>query len=197
MNPRIKICPYETRFFHKYYHKGLHWYRNQMPRSYEDDVTIEKTPDYIYLSPHQVPQRIHRMDKNIKLIIILRDPVQRAISAWTQYKENGNIHGHIKNSLFLSQNHVRSSSQLIRRGIYHEQIEWFYKFFRKKQILLLDGDAFIKNPVPLLNKVEDFLGVPRYISRDNVVYNSEKGFFCKKIGTKTKCASKSKGRKCR
>jgi hypothetical protein len=72
----------ELHFFDRYYHMGFDWYRKQMPYSNEHQITIEKTPKYFV--DKQVPQRVYMMNPNIKLIVVLRDPVIRAISEHVQ-----------------------------------------------------------------------------------------------------------------
>ena len=54
------------------------WYLDQMPLSYNDEVTYEKTPDY-FDRPF-VPERMAQMNDSVKVISILCDPVHRAYS---------------------------------------------------------------------------------------------------------------------
>lgn len=56
--------------------------RNMMPTSIHGQITIEKTPSYMVTS--QAPERVHEMDKKMKIIVVLKDPVERAISDFTQ-----------------------------------------------------------------------------------------------------------------
>jgi hypothetical protein len=53
-----------------------------MPVSSDKQITIEKTPKYFI--DKDAPERVYKMNPNIKLIIVLRDPVIRAISEYTQ-----------------------------------------------------------------------------------------------------------------
>ena len=53
-----------------------------MVMSFSDQVTIEKSPRY-WIYEH-LPERIYKMNKNIKLILIVRDPVTRTISDFYQ-----------------------------------------------------------------------------------------------------------------
>ena len=78
----------EVNFFssNTIYKKGLEWYRNCMPLSAEDQITIEKSPTY-FLDP-LTPKRIREFNRDIKLIVILRDPVTRLISDYTHVTSN-------------------------------------------------------------------------------------------------------------
>jgi hypothetical protein len=65
-------------------------------------ITIEKTPAY-FVSP-RVPSRVRRMNESIKLLVIVRDPVERAISDYmqvnsiTDYPTTGNFWSDISGS---------------------------------------------------------------------------------------------------
>ena len=82
LHPDIAIAPSETKCVHKYYFKGLEWYRDQMPLSKPGQLTVDKTPNY-YRYPHTM-QRIRAMNASIKLILVVRDPVDRSVSKWIQ-----------------------------------------------------------------------------------------------------------------
>jgi hypothetical protein len=56
--------------------------RHHMPPTLEGQVTMEKTPSYFVT--REVPQRVRQMNPNTKLLVVVRDPVTRAISDYTQ-----------------------------------------------------------------------------------------------------------------
>ena len=88
LNDHIKKADNEVHFFDndKRYSFGLEFYRSQMPFSGIDQITIEKSPAYFITST--VPERIKAMNASIKLILIVRDPVTRLISDYTQLAHN-------------------------------------------------------------------------------------------------------------
>ena len=53
-----------------------------MPKSFPDQLTIEKTPKYFI--DQKVPRRLKIMDPAMKLILIVRNPIDRVISDYTQ-----------------------------------------------------------------------------------------------------------------
>ncbi len=158
-----------------------------MPKAKPADIILEKTPSYFVTS--KVPHRIQNMNKKIKLIVILRDPVARAISNWAHNVEAGNI----EKGLHLDEVLMNHKSHYIRKGIYYIHLKNWYKCFPQKQFLLLDGHKFIKNPVSILNQVEDFLGVRQRITKHHIVFVKSKGFFCKRISGEIHCEDKTKG----
>ena len=97
MHPGIAFATEEIGYFSndKYYKKGLDWYREQMPLSTELQITIEKTPSYY--DSKWAAKRIISFNETIKLIVIVRDPVIRAISKYTQ---KGLLDGKAKGKTF-------------------------------------------------------------------------------------------------
>uniref|UniRef100_A0A9L0ILA7 Sulfotransferase n=1 Tax=Equus asinus TaxID=9793 RepID=A0A9L0ILA7_EQUAS len=73
VHPDVRAVGVEPHFFDRNYEKGLEWYRNVMPKTLDGQITMEKTPSYFVTS--EAPKRIHSMAKDIKLIVVVRDPV--------------------------------------------------------------------------------------------------------------------------
>ena len=53
-----------------------------MPTSIHGQITMEKTPSYMVTE--EAPERVYKMNSNMKIIVVLKDPVERAISDFTQ-----------------------------------------------------------------------------------------------------------------
>ena len=66
------------------YKQGLEWYRQQMPLSLPSQITLEKTPNY--LVDWEVPKRVYNFNESIKLILIVREPISRAVSDYVQLR---------------------------------------------------------------------------------------------------------------
>lgn len=81
-HPDVRAVGCELHFFDKHYNKGLRWYRNRMPTTRDGQITMEKTPSYFIT--REVPKRVYNMDPKTKLLLVVRDPVTRAISDFTQ-----------------------------------------------------------------------------------------------------------------
>jgi hypothetical protein len=75
--------------------------------------------------------------------------------------------------------------------------EWL-RYFPKEQILVLDGESFIKNPYKELKKVEKFIKLEPYFVENHFIYDQKKGFFCLNRDPskkKVECMKSTKGRK--
>jgi hypothetical protein len=69
------------------FEKGLPWYKQHFPNTRSPFTTykyFEATPEYVYRS--YVAKRIFEFNPNTKIIIVLREPVSRAFSAWSMYQ---------------------------------------------------------------------------------------------------------------
>ncbi|CAL4172139.1 unnamed protein product, partial [Meganyctiphanes norvegica] len=95
MHPQIAAAKGEVKYFStgekSQYDEGLEWYRQQMPYSYEDQITLEKSPQYF--TDKDAPHRIYKFNPKTKLILIVREPVTRLIS---QYSNQKNLRAHIE-----------------------------------------------------------------------------------------------------
>ena len=87
IHPDIVITCDEMHFFERdeKYNLTLEYYRKQMPYSFEGQITIEKTPRYF--TEEVVPERIYRMNSSIKLLLIVRNPVDRLLSDYAQLRD--------------------------------------------------------------------------------------------------------------
>ena len=81
LHPDIVVAENELEFFSKYYSKGLGYYLKQLPkRERLSQVLMEKTPAY-FRWPNAA-QRMLEMRKDLKVILIVREPVERMVSQY-------------------------------------------------------------------------------------------------------------------
>lgn len=81
--------PKEVCYFHddRNYRKGKEWYRKafiNFRSPFKKGLFFETTPENLYY--RKAPARIYDFNRDMKIIIVLREPVQRAFSAWTMYR---------------------------------------------------------------------------------------------------------------
>ncbi|XP_014784600.1 nuclear transcription factor Y subunit gamma [Octopus bimaculoides] len=198
LHPDMKGTGPEPHFFDKHYDRGLEWYRKKMPATIEGQMTIEKTPSYFITK--DVPRRIYNMSKEMKILIIVRDPVTRAISDYTQLASKGITKMHRFEDLAflnLSTRIVDTSRNIIRIGVYAKYLERWLNYFPLSQIHFVSGEQLISDPARELGRVQDFLGLKRIISEKHFYFNETKGFPCLKKSEGSghpHCLGKTKGR---
>jgi [heparan sulfate]-glucosamine 3-sulfotransferase 5 len=73
-------------------------------------------------------------------------------------------------------------------------VRWL-EIFSRAQILIINGDQLITDPLSQINRVQDFLGIERRLNHENFYFNKTKGFYCLRteMGDK-KCLKETKGR---
>jgi hypothetical protein len=210
------------------YNRGLSWYKNQMPElcfrnssGYRNDlrkfITIEKTPGYF--RNDKAPQRIYEYKENIKLVLIVRDPVKRLQSELTHCdarqkklsieRKCANLSDLFEEILKSKNFTLLEENKFIRNSIYYLDMKRWLSFFRLDQFYILNGENFIKQPWIELNKLERFLNVDEYIKKEHFQFDSNKNFYCLSNNNRkrrtikadslhtneTDCLGKNKGRK--
>ncbi|XP_067931508.1 heparan sulfate glucosamine 3-O-sulfotransferase 1-like isoform X2 [Watersipora subatra] len=194
MHPDIVTTGMEVHFFdrNESYEQGLDWYRDMMPASLPDQLTGEKSPGY-YRTLF-VPQRIHEMNSSIKLILVVREPIERCMSNYLQHASKNARHGSFASEVLLSNGEVNEQSPHVFNSNYDLFIDMWLKRFPRKQLKIVDGNLLITHPHLVLQEVQEFLGVRQYINEEFFQYDEKKGFYCYFNESEFKCLGDSKGR---
>jgi len=144
---------------------GLDDYHCCFPMSCKNKILAEATPDYLFY--HKTAERIAKYNPAAKLIVILRDPVDRAYSQYcfqnftkkTVAYDPLSFHDAILNE--EKRFHVDRRSNYFyeykyysykARGRYYDQLVRFYQYFDKKNILILDFNELANNPLEITKK---------------------------------------------
>ncbi|XP_071490198.1 heparan sulfate glucosamine 3-O-sulfotransferase 1-like [Diadema antillarum] len=187
----------------------LEGYQEMMPYSTAQQTPIEKTAGYFLKVMYG--RKLKAILPKTKIIIILRDPLKRAISNYvhliyvnsttpggshavlTANESLYNILSTFEESVLNPDGSVREENRLVFSGLYAKLLRQWLELFPAHQFLVLDGEAFVVDPVPALQKVEQFLGIEPYFSSENFYFDANKGFMCLSSPFKL-CMGKAKGR---
>ncbi|KAJ0001430.1 hypothetical protein NQD34_006450 [Periophthalmus magnuspinnatus] len=197
IHPDVRAVGSEPHFFDRFYDKGLAWYRNLMPRTLDGQITMEKTPSYFVTK--EAPARICSMNCQTKLIVVVRDPVTRAISDYTQtLTKNPGLPSFqslaFKNS---SSSEIDTTWSAVRIGLYAKHMDSWFQHFDRDLFLFVSGERLVSDPAGEMGRVQDFLGLKRVVSDKHFYFNETKGFPCLKKpegSSRPRCLGKSKGR---
>ncbi|XP_068610526.1 heparan sulfate glucosamine 3-O-sulfotransferase 3B1b [Brachionichthys hirsutus] len=197
VHPDIRAVGAEPHFFDRNYENGLEWYRDLMPKTLEGQITMEKTPSYFVT--REAPARISAMSRDTKLIMVVRDPVTRAISDYTQTLSKKPDIPSFESLTFKNRTTglIDTSWSAIQIGIYAKHLDNWLQYFPMGQILFVSGERLISDPAGELGRVQDFLGLKRIITDKHFYLNQTKGFPCLKKAegsSKPHCLGKTKGR---
>ncbi|XP_037570520.1 heparan sulfate glucosamine 3-O-sulfotransferase 3B1 isoform X2 [Dermacentor silvarum] len=200
LHPDVRATGPETHFFDRHYNKGIEWYRLQMPLTLPEQITMEKTPSYFVTE--EVPARIRSTLPEARLLVVVRDPVTRALSDYAQTASK-----RPDTTLpfeFLAfrrrtngSNDVDESWSGIRIGLYANHLTHWLRHFPPSQIHVVSGEELVRNPAREMAMVQDFLGLRRLVSEDHFYFNRTKGFPCLKKSEGSgspHCLGKTKGR---
>ncbi|KAL3103439.1 hypothetical protein niasHS_002625 [Heterodera schachtii] len=204
LHPRIRVARHEVHFFDRaeFFRQGTEWYRKQMPLAKTDEVVVEKTP--AYFTRPAVPKRVHSLNPGMKMILIVREPVTRTISDFTQIRQT-RIERQKEPIEFQKMAFVNSENgslelntkfRPIRNSLYSEHFGRWLEHFSKEQFLVLDGDKFIREPLSQIRLVENFLNIGLGVHTEQLVHNPAKGFYCfrRNRAVPVHCLGRSKGR---
>ncbi|KAJ3587190.1 hypothetical protein NHX12_010788 [Muraenolepis orangiensis] len=197
LHSAVAAAQNEVHFFdwESHFQKGLPWYVRQMPYALPGQLTVEKTP--AYFTAGKVPGRLHRVNPDAKLLLILRDPTERVLSDYTQVSYNRLLkhkrHRPIEEVL-VKDGEVNLDYKALNRSLYHVHMQNWLRYFPLGSVHVVDGDALIRDPFPEVQRVERFLRLPPQIDASNFYFNRTKGFYCLRDRGRERCLHDSKGR---
>jgi len=173
-------------YFDMNYGQGLGWYQAHFPlaaraRHIENSagikpLTFESSPYYLF---HPLaPARIARDLPGVKLLVLVRDPVERAYSAYAhelargyesepferalemeEDRLSGEVERIVADQGYLSHSHQHHAYRT--RGQYADQLEALERHFGPDRVHVVDSGDFFTSPEPVYDRVLDFLGLPR------------------------------------
>ncbi|XDV44166.1 hypothetical protein PO909_012496 [Leuciscus waleckii] len=123
-----------------------------MPKTLEGQITMEKTPSYFVT--REAPARIYALSRDTKLIVVVRDPVTRAISDYTQTLSKKPDIPTFESLTFKNRTTglIDTSWSAIQIGIYAKHLDNWLQFFPMSQILFVSGERLISDPAGELGR---------------------------------------------
>jgi hypothetical protein len=187
----------EVHYFDWHFHRGPRWYRAHFPtvldrkvfrmRTGQRLVTGEASPYYLF-HPH-TPKRVKALLPHVKLIALLRDPVERTFSAYHHQARRGSeslsfsqaidqeparLAGEIerlaKDETYRSFAHRHHS--YLARGVYVDQLAAWFRVFPREQFLVIRSEDFFDDPAAVVETVLDHLELPRWLPPKFPRFNS-------------------------
>ena len=177
----------EVYFFDKKYSNGVNWYKSFFPTKISKAklekkqntlcLTGEATPRYLHY-PY-APKRVHQLLPKVKLIVLLRNPIDRAYSHYQMEYNTGNEDLSFEKAIEQEENRISNDMKkmendetfysvyfyrksYLTRGIYLDQLKRWYKYFPKEQFLILKSEDLYSDPSKIYREVLSFLGLPKH-----------------------------------
>lgn len=159
-HPDVYLPRSELHFFNikENYARGFDWYSRQFTPGKGRRAIGEKTPNYMWVTPapHKsrfgthlpnIHESIHSHLPDVKLIFVLRDPVDRLVSAFNHYRRSGQFSPfwELEDVVFGRKAHLGEKYGLIDMGFYAKHLEAFYNLFDRSRLKVIITETDIKN----------------------------------------------------
>ena len=198
-HPNIHIAKTkEIQFFGTKYPRGINWYRYHFPSKFkkfslkikkEKFITGEGTTrslDY----PH-VPKLVKKIIPNVKLILILRNPIDRAYSNYNAAVKNKKMTLSFEDAIKTEEARIKgimekmkedanyisteySLNALLNRGKYYFAIKRWMDVFPKNQFFIIKSEDFFENTKKVFGELHEFLDVPKFDFDSDIIYNERR-----------------------
>jgi hypothetical protein len=180
----------ELHYFDINYHRGFFWYQDLFPDMIPERNLRSGEASPYYLFHPLVPPRIKECCPDVKLLILLRNPSDRAYSHYMMQRSRGiepytsfedaigaesfRLKGEeeriISEPGYISYNHQKFS--YLARGLYFRQISRWLEYFPLKQFLFIQSEKFYSDPLAALKKVYGFLGIDETVPENLTPQNT-------------------------
>ncbi len=184
----------EVHYFDVNYDKSSLWYRAHFPTVatkwlYEARggrfVTGEATAYYLF-HPH-VPKRVFELLPGVKVIALLRNPIDRAYSHYQRSVRRGRERLSFEDATLKEaerlagetvkiardgnyRSRVHRQFSYLTRGIYVDQLKTWLDFFPRRQLLIVRSEDFFADVGGTLEQIQNFLDIRRFDIQDRKTY---------------------------
>ncbi len=141
-----------------------------------DRLRLDSTPSYIYL-PHCL-ERIKRFNPKVHVILIFRDPIERAWSHWNMATHNSREVLSFEHAIAAEGHRLAALPPIeakqiayVDRGRYGSQLIRALNVFPRNQILCLESGNLKARPAAVLHQVSQFLGLSPFLDVRPVLAN--------------------------
>jgi hypothetical protein len=127
-----------------------------------DDRPLGMSDVEILYHHEKSASRIYSHNPEIKLIVLLRNPVKRAYSAfWFSKKNQREQADTFEEAISLTEKNTdrKSDKAYLDVGLYYNQIITFYKYFPERNILIVSYEDAFEDKEAFFRKVLRFLGI--------------------------------------
>lgn len=170
-HPHVHVPTKEAQFFNREHRfaRGQDWYESFFGSAAPGQVVGDKSPDYLWTTADGARghvagshERIHEMYPDMKLVVTLRNPVNRAVSALNHFIRRGHVtplYG-VDALLFGDKQSLVEGFGIIEKGYYYRELRRYLEVFDRDQLLiLLFEDDILQSPRQTLRRLYDFVGV--------------------------------------
>ena len=153
IHPDVFVTPAkDLYFFDVNFGRGMPWYEKQFSGAKSEEVVAEICHDYIV--SEEAPGRIAKSLPGVKLMMFLREPVERSYSAFLYRVKHGVMTGTFGEAM-------QEHPQIFRNSFYADFIRVYLEHFDAKDILLFAFDDLKEDPQGFADQICDRLSINR------------------------------------
>jgi hypothetical protein len=169
----------EVSYFDRHYARGPSWYRGNFPNLLRARGVLvgEASPSYLF---HPLaPQRVKELVPEARLIALVRNPIERALSHYNHELALGRERLTFEDALGAEEGRLEGEEERLRadpryfssewwshtykaRGRYAEQLERWLEVWPREQLLILPSEELLDEPKRAHADVLEFLGAPAH-----------------------------------
>lgn len=157
-HPALFLPKPEPHYFSTEYHRGPGWYGSQFATAAPEQRIGEKSADY--LSHPRAAGRMALKIPDVRLIAILRNPVERAYSDYCMLFRRGTVSGDPERYLRTSNPEER---RFLDNGLYAQHLGRYLDHFSREQICLLLHEDVSREPARVIAEVSNHIGIEAVI----------------------------------
>jgi len=133
------------------WHRGLEWYASQFGQGAR--ILGEASPSYTSPSFSEAAERIAAVVADVRLVYLVRDPVDRALSQYAHHRAEGSEPRPVAEAL------LDDASQYVARSRYHERLAPYLERFPRERVAVVLQEDLLAARRPTLAAIYRFLGV--------------------------------------
>lgn len=130
-----------------------------------------------YLYSKTAAENIYNYNRESKIIVILRNPMERAFSHYLMAVRYGYTSLNLKEAVIQDRNKENKgwgiSELFVELGLYHDQLKRYFDIFPKKQILVLFFDDLKADAQKIVNRCCHFLELEEFRLKNQNAYNTK------------------------
>lgn len=153
--PDVFLPKEEPHFFSREYGRGEEWYHSWFQGAADNQSIGEKSADY--LADPLAPERMSRLLPSARLVVQLRNPVERAYSDYCMLYRRGSVGADISSYLGSQPS---PEPRFLEDGLYFKHISRFLDWYPASQIKVITYDDIRGCPEQMVAEIATFLDLP-------------------------------------
>ena len=184
-HPCISKSPHDNMgFFNDNFHLGVNWYKSFFPTIFTRNKIKSEFGNFLafdvtttYMEEESTANNVYQTKPNMKIIVILRNPVDRAYSQYHLNLREKAEKRSFEDAMEENMNELNKESyeryeikpkfsveenNYLKKGLYAQQLRHWLKIFPRENILIISTEEFESNQQIIYNKIFEFLNISKF-----------------------------------